>query len=157
MNLFITDPCPMKCAQYLDDKRVVKMVLETAQMLSTAVNEAGGKGPYKSTHVNHPCSKWVRENQSNYKWTLLHFSWLCSEYLKRYGKVHKCEQYEQLFMDNLRLFSGGVKTTPPNCAANKDLGISYKDMTCIYTAYRLYLNDRWDNDKREPTWYRVAR
>ena len=73
MNIFVTHLDPVKCAQNLDDKRVIKMILESAQMLSTSINVSGGKGPYKTTHVNHPCSVWVRSSNANYYWLLNHF------------------------------------------------------------------------------------
>jgi hypothetical protein len=64
-----------------------KMILETAQLLSTALRARHTSMPvYKSTHINHPCSIWVRENKSNYSWTLKHFSALIQEKIARTGK-----------------------------------------------------------------------
>ena len=84
MNIFVTDPCPVKSAQEQCDKHVVKMVLESAQMLSTAWrvfdNEAAENAEmYKQAHLNHPCSIWVREAQENYIWLYKHFDALCTE------------------------------------------------------------------------------
>jgi len=74
MNIFYLDEDPKLCAQYHTDKHVVKMILESAQLLCTAVNVLAGEQvtPYKSTHVNHPCSIWVRESFDNwnYVWNL---------------------------------------------------------------------------------------
>ena len=97
MNLFILAEEPELAAQYHCDKHVVKMILETAQMLCTAHHTldgdaALGKGFYKCTHVNHPCSKWVRKTQGNYLWAYRLFRALCTEYTYRYGKVHLCEE-----------------------------------------------------------------
>ena len=66
MNIFATNSDPALAAKFLDDKRVVKMCLESAQLLCTAVIECGGEAPYKSIHKNHPCSIWVRKSRSNY-------------------------------------------------------------------------------------------
>lgn len=75
MNIFYLDSDPKVCAKYHCDKHVVKMILESAQLLCTALNVSVGEQitPYKTTHVNHPCSIWVRENYSNwsYVWKLM--------------------------------------------------------------------------------------
>lgn len=156
MNIFFTDECPIKCAENLDDKRVVKMVLETAQLLSTAINEHGGSAPYKSTHVNHPSAIWARQSKENYWWLIDHFVALCHEYKSRYGRDHKCSDYINDFIALQPNFEINNMTEKPNCAANRTLGISYKSIQDIYLAYKLYLNDRWENDKRTPTWYGKA-
>jgi hypothetical protein len=87
MNVFVLDKDPVKAAQLHADKHVVKMILETAQMLCTAFDEA----PYKKTHKNHPCSVWARESKSNYMWLVALGEALHDEYQYRYGenKTHK--------------------------------------------------------------------
>jgi hypothetical protein len=90
MNIFILDRNPKICAQYHLDKHVVKMPLETAQLLCTAVIEHGGTAKYKVAHRNHPCSLWARKSRDNFVW-LVELGWeLCREYQLRYGKVHAC-------------------------------------------------------------------
>lgn len=155
MNIFVTSPDPYACAQYLDDKRVVKMVLETAQLLATAINENGGKASYKSTHINHPCTVWARDCRANYVWLLHHFDALCMEYYKRFGKVHKCSEYKQEFIAgtlNIKPNQDEIRTDFPNCTTYKHL--SGDD---VYQAYQLYLNDKWKNDKRKPRWHGQTR
>jgi hypothetical protein len=152
MNIFVTSACPKKSAAALDDKRVVKMVLESAQMLSTAINEHGGVAPYKSTHKNHPANVWARTTRSNYMWLYAHFKALCEEYTNRYGKVHKCESYVMDFKRLAIHIPEGTITMFANCAANASIGISYKDDTDVFQAYRKYLSARWQTDKRKPTW-----
>ena len=94
MNIFYTDHSPYVAAQGLPDKLVVKMILECAQMLSTAHHVLDGDAARdadklcKCTHTNHPSSVWVRECRSNYVWLQVHFNALCAEYTRRYGKVH---------------------------------------------------------------------
>lgn len=92
MNIFILDKNTRRCAQYHNDKHVVKMILETAQLLCAVHHNLGSKDvPYKSTHKNHPCAIWARENISNYYWLLdLGFE-LCREYTYRYSRQHKSE------------------------------------------------------------------
>lgn len=94
MNIFVLDYHPRKAAEYHCDKHVVKMILETAQILSTAHDhfETGVSGLYKPTHKNHPCSVWARQSRENYIWTLNLGKWLLYEYEKRYGRVHKTSE-----------------------------------------------------------------
>ena len=68
MNIFYLAHNPTDCAQMHCDKHVVKMILETAQLLSTAHHERGSTAPYKSTHRNHPSAVWVRSGVKQYQW-----------------------------------------------------------------------------------------
>lgn len=154
MNIFVTDPSPSKSALALDDKRVVKMILESTQMLCTAINEHGGKSPYKSTHKNHPSNVWARETKANFQWLYDHAMALCIRYTETYGKCHKCMHVltDILEQDLIQYIPDGDLTPFANCAANASLGVSFKDESNVFKAYKDYLNVRWDNDKREPTW-----
>ena len=92
MNIFCLDSNPISAAKFQCDKHVVKMTLESAQLLCSAHlildgNEAS-ENFYRLTHKNHPCTIWTRENSSNYKWLYEHFTGLCDEYRFRYGKTH---------------------------------------------------------------------
>lgn len=159
MNIFFTSPCPKKCAEHLDDVRVNKMILETAQMLSTAliVNGHNGIGIYKATHKNHPSNIWVRQTRSNFLWLTDHLRALYEEKLKRTGKGHKSFNLHKIFLKNVNLIPEGSLTPFVNCAANNSLGISYKQEKNVFLAYQLYLNDRWNTDKREPKWYGIIK
>ena len=118
MNIFYIDPCPVKAAQMQCDKHVVKMVLESAQMLSAAhhVVEGGAPVPYRLAHKNHPSTVWVRSNRGHYDWLYRHFKGLSEEYTERYGKVHlsweKCHRL-------LLCAPSGIPNTdwsdPPQC------------------------------------------
>ena len=94
MNIFMLDKNPVKAAQYHCDKHVVKMILETGQLLSTAWRMIDGdefadsRGMYKCTHKNHPSAVWVRETNNNYGWLYRLFLELGKEYTYRYGKEH---------------------------------------------------------------------
>lgn len=89
MNIFVLDLKPSVCAQYHNDKHVVKMILETAQLLCGSHWVTGSEAPYKLSHKNHPCSIWVRESLENYNWLCELGIQLCQEYQYRYGKTHK--------------------------------------------------------------------
>ena len=114
MNIFFLDHDVKTCAKMHADKHVVKMILEYAQLLSTAhrvldgtqsvgVSKTGRKQTryvlpderesllYSATHVNHPSAVWVRQSGANYDWLVKLLKHLSAEYTYRYGKVHKCE------------------------------------------------------------------
>ena len=103
MNIFVTDPDPWKSAQVLPDKHIVKMPLETCQMLAIVCSKKWGHDfgtlpradgtPYateKGAFRNHPCTIWANEFVMNWQWLLSHGIALCDEYKMRYGKVHTC-------------------------------------------------------------------
>jgi hypothetical protein len=96
MNIFYLHEEPAVAAAWHCDKHCVKMILETAQILSTAHHVLDGEdiqieGLYKSTHVNHPSTVWARSGLENYKWLHRLLDELCYQYTKRYKKVHKVE------------------------------------------------------------------
>ena len=111
MNIFYVHHYPMIAARMHCDKHCVKMILETAQLLSTAHRELDGddyadaSGMYKSAFKNHPCAIWVRSSRKHYKWAYDLFASLCKEYTHRYGKTHKTE--EKLL--------DAIKSIPDNC------------------------------------------
>ena len=102
MNIFVTDISPIRSAQNLPDKHVVKMPLETCQMLAIIYSDwYYGVGklhrtngiPYATTagaFRNHPCTQWAAANQYNLAWLIVHGLALCAEYTERYDKVHAC-------------------------------------------------------------------
>ena len=92
MNIFYLDENPVIASQYHLDKHIVKMPLETAQILCTIHWTKGKEAPYKPTHLKHPCTLWVGESIKNYDWVCELGIALCKEYTYRYGKVHKCEE-----------------------------------------------------------------
>ena len=116
MNIFALSDCPKRSAEMMCDKHVVKMIIETAQLLSTAHRMLDGEQYtdrtangrrikrwlhsnsnmeatlYKASHINHPSAVWARKTSKNYRWLYDHFKALCSEYTYRYGKVHLTEE-----------------------------------------------------------------
>ncbi len=86
MNIFVLDTNIEKCAQYHCDQHVVKMILESVQMLCTALNKKGFTTPYKSTHVKHPCVLWVEESFENFSWLKNLAIALNAEYRFRFEK-----------------------------------------------------------------------
>ena len=94
MNIFFLDENPTLSAQYHVDKHVVKMILETAQLLCGVhhmTDQVTDQVPYKLSHKNHPCSIWCRESLSNYLYLCELGLELSKEYTYRYGKRHKSQ------------------------------------------------------------------
>ena len=94
MNIFFLDYDTAKCAKYHCDKHVVKMVLETAQLLCGVhhmCDNVKNQAPYKLSHKNHPCAIWTRESLSNYLYLCDLGLELCKEYTYLYGKRHKSQ------------------------------------------------------------------
>ena len=91
MNIFHLHTNPKIAARMQCDKHIVKMVLETAQMLSTAARAKGHNIGYKTAYPNHPMTLWVGESPHNYAWTAIHGLELAREYTKRYKKRHKSQ------------------------------------------------------------------
>ena len=92
MNIFFLDENPTLSAQYHVDKHVVKMILETAQLLCGVhhtTDQVTDQVPYKLSHKNHPCAVWARESLSNYLYLCELGLELGKEYTYRYGKRHK--------------------------------------------------------------------
>lgn len=100
MNLFLLHINPKLLASRHCDKHIVKMILETAQLLYTAwwVNHGSAPTPqpYKSTHAKHPLAIWVRKCEANYAYTIQVGLELCYEYTRRYNKVHKSQEHIEL-------------------------------------------------------------
>ncbi len=95
MNIFYLHSDPVKAAQIQYNKHVVKMILESAQMLCTAhhhytelLSQDDSYIPYKKAHYNHPSTIWCRENSEQYLWLYDHMIALGNEYTKRYKKIH---------------------------------------------------------------------
>lgn len=88
MNIFVLDTDPASAARQHCDAHVIKMILESAQMLSTALKQSGSqdKGLYKATHAKHPCTKWAGETRQNFLWLCDLGLELAEEHLFRYPK-----------------------------------------------------------------------
>lgn len=158
MNIFATYPCPLKSAQVLDDKRVIKMILESTQLLCNALTAYGYDSPYKPTHVNHPCSVWTRQSLQNAMWLYQHALALSNEYTLRYNKVHKCALIlKSIFSDLCKLPKNGF-TDFANCAKRADLNIDYTSTQDVNRAYRRYLLHRYQieygNKRISPKYFR---
>lgn len=135
MNIFVLDENPKMCAIYHCDKHVVKMILESAQMICTTHHLCYNKNlyykiPYKQTHINHPCSKWVRESLANYFWLFALTKELNNEYKYRYNKNvdHKSwTEIKDLPLPNIKNIglTCWARAMPDECKIDHDVIKSY--------------------------------
>ena len=148
MNIFYLDPSPKRSVDFMSDKHIVKMILESAQMLCTAhqvldkKTHIGDVELYKVAHLNHPSSVWVRENRHHYDWLYEHFIELSSEYTQRYKKTHTT--YSKL---------SHVLSTPPHNIPSKEFQAppqcmpdKYKTKSTVKAYLTYYANEKLFND-----------
>jgi len=154
MNIFYLDKSVVKCAKYHNDKHVVKMILETAQLLCGAHWATGGEAPYKLSHKNHPCAIWVRQSMSNYVWLCKLGRQLCHEYTKRYGKFHKTSDIITWCVDNPPNIPENGFTDPPmampdDCKIANNAILSYRN----YYMKEKRAFSTWKNGN-PPSWFK---
>ena len=140
MNIFYLDKCPYKAAELQYNKHVVKMILESAQMLCTAHHHYNlfTDVPYKKAHYNHPSTIWCRQNKNHYRWLYNHMIGLGEEYRARYGKTHlsitKCKG--PLFTYPVDMPNGPFEQ-PPQCMPDE-----YKDKCSLQAYWNYYIGDK---------------
>jgi hypothetical protein len=158
MNIFVLDKDPKLCSQYHCDKHVVKMILETAQLLCSVHHmtpQVTPQVPYKLSHKNHPCSIWVRECMENYIWLCDLGMELSKEYTYRYGKTHKSQQVIEWCIVNLPRLRENGDITPFALAMPEE----YK-VNCPVESYRNYYKGakisfaNWKN-REIPEWFHL--
>ena len=143
MNIFYLDKCPDKAARLQYNKHVVKMILESAQMLCTAHHCYGNAEqklnvPYKQAHLNHPSTVWTRRSKSTYMWLYNHMMALGDEYTKRYGKTHlsitKCKDFLATPPKHIQ---GEEFIQPPQAMPDE-----YKDPCSIQAYWNYYIGEK---------------
>jgi hypothetical protein len=177
MNIFYLDHDPKTCAEQHCDKHVVKMIIEYAQLLSTAHRIRDGQEYYdltannrkikrwrlpddreqrlmKASHVNHPSNVWARSNHLNYKWLYEMWCYLLDEYTYRYGKVHACARLKDDLGKLPEKIPVGLSETEPTPAMPDDCKITNNSLA----SYHKYYNEkktrfaRWTK-RPAPNWY----
>ena len=175
MNIFYVDENPVKAAECLVDKHVVKMILESAQLLSTAhrvldgemhIEKVNGRKHtswilpdarndvmYQATHMNHPSAVWCRQSVENYIWLVEHFFGLMNEYIHRYKKIHKCNGELSFMLQSPPFNLKEYDATPmPSCMAEEYI-ISDDPLTNYRNYYRIGKVNlhKWTN-RQPPEW-----
>ena len=164
MNIFVTDPSPHVSAQVLPDKHIVKMPLETCQMLSIVCSDKWGHNygelhrldgqPYKTekgAFRNHPCTVWANESLINTRWLIAHGIGLCAEYTHRYGKKHSCEK---TILEAATIIPLQKPTTPKSFTFAGPDEFKHDKSIDLFTKYQKYIASKpwtWNNYLRDPS------
>lgn len=148
MNIFALDKNPQKASVYHTDRHIVKMPLETAQMLCTASYLSGEQRRYKPCFINHPCNIWARESLDNYYWLAELGIYLCEEYKYRYGREHAClSVIQECYINIPNILSIGLtphKLAMPDDCKQEDSILSYHN---YYNRYKTHLF-KWTKRKK---------
>jgi len=181
VNIFVLDNDPDTAARMMCDKHVVKMIVESGQMLSTVWRVLDGeeytelsannrrikrwKLPYelfeemlyKASFVGHPCTQWAMENQKNYYWLAEHGYSLCKEYTRRYKKTHKAEDMISYMRYRKPANIKEADSMTPFAQAMPD---EYKNEDAVKAYRAYYLGEKtgfaeWKNAET-PSWYEEA-
>jgi hypothetical protein len=179
MNLFYLHKEPEVSATLHCDKHVVKMIIEYAQMLSTAhrmldgtqyTDSSSGRRIqrwrlpnsnmdgvlYKASHINHPSTRWVRENAIQYQYAYDMFVNLCDEYTYRYGKVHMTDTKLRDLLDQLpKNITLGKWSEPPQCMPD-DVKVENDSLSAYHKYYAVYKKDfaKW-TDRPVPSFMSI--
>ena len=148
MQLFVTHPDPVLAARDLDDARVVKIILEVAQILCSVLYHQGTVAPYKPTHMQHPITLWAAADTNNAAWTRDYGLELCRMYECWRGRSHASKSVIEVvgsfFPEN-----GYAPASFQNSARGHGLDFTHLP---VLEAYRTYLNARWLTGKKAPRW-----
>lgn len=173
MNIFVLDKNPEQAARYIDDVRLPKMIVESAQMMAASLRRHGatdeqmpltkaGK-PYRGGYKHHPCTVWAGDSEANFIWLARHAIELCVQYENRFGKVHACRGPIHSMIGLIPLFTDKYPspkaTLTPFAQAMPD---EYKDDDVV-KAYRSYYKSKQYSKggvryirADVPTWWEVT-
>ncbi len=152
MNIFILDENIEKCAQYHCDQHAIKMILESVQMLCTALNKKGIQTPYKSTHIKHPCVLWVEDSYDNFEWLANLAVALNDEYRFRFNKDKDHKSIETLrIIEKMRYSRNGLtgfaQAMPDEYKVPENPVLAYRQ---FYLGEKMHFA-RWTK-RKIPTW-----
>ncbi len=153
MNIFFLHTNPVIAALMMCDKHVIKMILESVQLLWAAqysvspnlshlkpyLHELDSDRPYKKTHFNHPSSIWVRSDISHYSWLIKHVSALHQIYYDHFGhKIHKCFSHITFLAEHPPFLpASGLFNFPPQAMPD-----NYKSDNAFQSYRQYYVNDK---------------
>lgn len=160
MNIFYLDHNPITAVQWYVDSHVVKMNLEYAQLLTTALHIVDKPTPeqslswYKTTHQNHPCAIWTRASINNWLYLKELATALNDEWKFRYNHFDRSHKsfVMVLSLPTPKNLPNGEFTKPPSCMDNK-----YKVSECVIENYKNYYKHgkahlhKWTN-RKPPEW-----
>lgn len=184
MNIFVLDTDPVVAAQLQCDKHVVKMIVESAQMLSTVHRMLDGTmerrrsksgkmmlkywahpdhgmeaNLYKAVHTGHPCTVWSLESSANYYWHLNHFEALLNEYEYRYNKKHSSGRLMRYLLNPpINIPSGGITPFKLAMGSNPEC-IDNNDPVGSYRKFYQTKQERFKmawTARKIPDWFNVT-
>jgi hypothetical protein len=154
MNIFVLSENVKEAAEWHVDRHVVKMPLETAQMLCTALSLNGNSNvEYKPAFFKHPCTIWAAATRDNFEWLCRLGVELCSEYTYRYEREHASEKVIRSCYEKYTSVPSGALTSFAQA-----MPLEYKS-ECAIAAYRLYYVKgkshlaSWKK-RSKPTWFK---
>ena len=164
MNIFVLHTKPRIAARMMCDKHIPKMIVESCQMLASALRANGaedddmpltiGGTPYKNAHPKHPATIWAGMTMRNYSWLCTHADELTKEFSKRYGKTHGCEPALRHLIAQGRHFIPGGTLTPFALCMPDEL----KTDAPVQSYRSFYYADkkefaRWERGSPAPKWW----
>lgn len=148
MNIFVLDKDPKIAAKMLCNRHVSKMILESAQMLSSVAHKYGYNALYKPTHVKHPCTIWTGESKGNWDWLIEHTIEMHAEKIRRTGKGHKSIEVVNYYKNNNFGPKEGELTVFAQAMPDK-----YKDENPVIAYRNYYLGEKqFFKDGKRPSW-----
>ena len=161
MNIFVLDYDPRLAGVMLCDLHISKMLLESAQLLCSALNHKAQEQvtPYRTTHINHPCTIWTRASVDNFWWLTEHAKELNTQYRIRYGKQHNHKSWEVIknVVKECKEYINLIPDVGPTSFAQA-MPEEYKNPNPVQ-AYRDYYHTKefasWCKGVPAPWWWRL--
>lgn len=180
MNIFVLDNNPATAAQMMCDKHIPKMIVEAAQMLSTAHRMLDGelvKKPsksgkrmvngyvhpnsnldavlYNAVHHHHPCTVWTMESKANYEWHYQHFLALADEFVYRFGKQHLTAQKLSEVLRNtpINIPNGALTEFPQAMKAYPECMVDGNPIKAYRNYYHYKHFAKWEKGREAPEWW----
>lgn len=139
MNIFLLDVDLKENAKFYCDKHLIKMILESAQLLCTVVQIKGGQAPYKPTHINHPCTKWLLENGANWDLLVDLTKELNEEYRFRFNHKNNHKSYDIIMNLTKPHYNNEIFTGMFNSVTDE---VRRTNITDTIKYYRQYYKDK---------------
>ena len=146
----------IESARSQDNYRVVKMILESCQILSTVLNEQGIDAPYRSFNPKHPSCLWAAESSDNFENLIIHCTAMIEEYHSRFQKIHKCSAVLQKIVD---LYDASKFPTSEPTPLRMAMPDEYRSENIVESYRRFYASKprvRYPKNKI-PQWFRKFR
>lgn len=175
MNIFVVDTDPVIAAESLADKHTNKMLVESVQMMVSALRRHGAtdenvpltaKGtPHRGGYANHPSTVWAGESSENFTWLFDHAVALYDEFKFRFNKDHACAIQLETILESVKFIPEGGMTPVALCVGDnlhEQYGKKFADIEEAVDIYReFYIIDKvhfakWEKGRPAPTWWNIT-